>query len=235
MMILIGHASSALVVSAAFLTNYSLTVLFGLAAIRNYVFSYTDWRKKKGKHVAKWVPYFFAGVFATLTITATTLILTVFNPAINSNAPFMGARNDAYGNRVYGIPVSHWIVEIFICLTLLGLIVGNVLKGTHLMRVSFVFNRMFNIINHLYFGNVIGVIIASMAIGSNIVFYIRILVECQKKKKAPVILTADNTAVILPPPETPGESLPHSDECIEPVIINPIAEANTVRPNKETS
>ena len=62
-----------------------------------------------------------------------------------------------------------------ICLTLIGLTIGNVLKGQNVMRWSFVVNRFFNIYNHVYFGNAIAVIIAALAIGSNFVYYGRVL------------------------------------------------------------
>ena len=160
MMVLIGLASTALAASAPFLGNYSLAVLFGLAAIRNFVFAYLDWRVSKEKHVAKWLPYFFAVIFAVSTITATVLFVTIWRSVI----------------------MAVWL-ELLICVTLLGLIVGNILKGTNLMRVSFVANRVFNIINHIYFANVIAVVIASLSIGSNIVFYIRQLIAWAKKPK----------------------------------------------------
>jgi len=210
MMLMIGHASTSLVVSAAILQNYTLAVLFGLAAIRNYVFSYTDWRKKKGKHVAKWVPLVFAGIFAAATITATTLFLTVFRIQLympygepifnyaegvtNYYRYIDGVRQYAYLSRidgglmtpylVTGIPISFWWVELFICATLIGLIIGNILPGTLVMRLSFIGNRGFNIVNHLIFGNAIGVVIASMAIGSNVLYYIRgWRTALQKRKK----------------------------------------------------
>ncbi|MCL2556015.1 MAG: YgjV family protein [Firmicutes bacterium] len=217
MMMLIGHASTSLVVSAAILGNFTLAVLFGLAAIRNYVFSYTDTRKKKGKHVAKWIPYVFAGVFATATITATVLFMTVFRVEITQvynavhggysyiNFAAPGSENayrmyiEGYGyryvyltrwdggfmtpNYVRGVPISFWWVEVFICATLIGLIIGNILPGTLVMRLSFIANRGFNIVNHLIFGNIIGVVIAATAIGSNLLFYIRMLQTHLKKKK----------------------------------------------------
>jgi hypothetical protein len=166
MMVLIGIASTALAASAPFLGNVSLAVLFGLAAVRNFVFAYLDHRVAKGKHVAKWLPYFFAGIFAVATITASVLFMTV---------PFL-RRYVAFGG-------NGWWLELLIMITLLGLIVGNILKGTNLMRVSFVANRVFNIINHLYFGNLIAVIIATLSIGSNLVFYCRQLYAWYKKRK----------------------------------------------------
>jgi len=164
MMTLIGIASAALAASASFLGNFSLGVLFGLAAVRNFVFAYLELRVSKGKHVAKWLTYMFAGIFAFCTITATILLVHVIKVDIH----------------------SIWL-EWFICATLLGLILGNILKGTNVMRVSFILNRAFNIINHIYFVNLISVIIAALAIGSNFVYYIRLFVawirQRNKEKK----------------------------------------------------
>ena len=160
MMFMVGIFSALLAVSASLLQNYTLGVLFGLAAVRNFVFSYLDWRVSKGKKVAKWLPYFFAVIFAVSTITSTVVLVYVLQ------VPTFGA----------------WL-EWLICATLLGLIVGNVLAGTNLMRCSFIANRVFNIINHIYFNNAIAVIIALAAIGSNIVFYIRELVAWIKQRK----------------------------------------------------
>lgn len=156
LMFLVGMFSMFLAVSASFLSNWSLGALFGLAAIRNYVFCYIDWRISKGRYVAQWVPYAFAGVFAICTIIATALL--------------------------WHTGMALWL-ELLICLTLLGLIYGNIQKGTDLMRVSFIFNRLFNIINHIYFNNVIAVIIAVLAISSNIVFYIRQYIAWKKERK----------------------------------------------------
>ena len=168
MMTLIGIASTALVISASLLGNFSLGVLFGLAAVRNFVFAYLDWRKSKGKHVANWLPYLFAAIFAASTITASLLFISV--PSLRRYIAFDG---------------TAWWLELCIMLTLLGLILGNILKGTNLMRVSFVLNRIFNIINHVYFLNLIAVIIATLSIGSNIVYYIRMLITQIKKPKQP--------------------------------------------------
>jgi len=156
MMLLIGAGSLFLAISATLLANYSLGVLFGLAAIRNFVFSYIDARKKKGVIVPNWITYGFAGVFAVSTITASAMLWHLGHS---------------------------WWVELFICVTLLGLIIGNVSKGTTLMRLSFVANRGFNIINHIYFNNIIAVIIAASAISSNVIFYIRELVGWMKRRK----------------------------------------------------
>ena len=161
MMVLLGLGTMFLAISALFLENYTLMVLFGLAAIRNYVFSYLDWRVVKGKYVAKWLPYFFAGVFVSSTVASTVILVYVLQ------VPTVGA----------------WL-EWLICITLIGLIIGNVLEGTDLMRVSFVVNRIFNIINHAYFNNAIAVIIACLTISSNIIFYIRQLVAWMKERKA---------------------------------------------------
>ena len=188
MMTLIGIASTALVVSASLLGNWSLGVLFGLAAIRNFVFAYLDWRKSKGKHVANWLPYFFAGVFAISTITATTLFLTV--PVLRERVAVIGGR-------------TAWWLELLIMVTLLGLILGNILKGTNLMRVSFVLNRVFNIINHVVFANLIAVIIAALSIGSNLVYYLRMLIRkirgIDEKKDS----TEETEPIQEPPPVHP--------------------------------
>ena len=99
----------------------------------------------------------FACVFAASTITVTALL--------------------------WHTGIALWL-EVLICVTLLGLIYGNIRKGTDLMRVSFIANRSFNIINHIYFNNVIEVIIAVAAIGPNIVFYIRQFVAWKKAQKS---------------------------------------------------
>ena len=156
MMLLVGLFSLFLAISATFLENYSLGVLFGLAAIRNFVFCYLDWRVSKGKNVFKWLPYIFAGIFAVSTMTATALL--------------------------WHTGMALWL-ELLICVTLLGLIIGNVRKGTDLMRVSFIANRSFNIINHVYFNNAVAVVIAIAAIGSNVVFYARQLAAWLHNRK----------------------------------------------------
>ena len=160
MMFMVGTFSALLTVSASLLQNYTLGVLFGLAAVRNFVFAYLDWRVSKGKHVPKRLPYFFAVVFAVSTITSTVVLVYIIQ------VPTFGA----------------WL-EWLICLTLLGLIVGNILDGTNLMRCSFILNRVFNIINHIFFNNAVAVIIAVCAIGSNAIFYLRELVAWSKKRK----------------------------------------------------
>ncbi|MCL2572332.1 MAG: YgjV family protein [Defluviitaleaceae bacterium] len=161
MMLLLGLGTTFLAVSAAFLSNWTLTVLFMLASIRNYVFCYLEWRVLKNRAVARWVWYFFGAVFITATVASTVILVHVIQ-----------------------VDVSGVWVEWAICLTLIGLIVGNVITGTDLMRVSFVANRAFNIINHAYFGNAIAVIIACLTISSNIIYYVRQLVAWRKAKKS---------------------------------------------------
>jgi hypothetical protein len=126
--------------------------------------------------VAKWLPYFFAAVFAAATI-GSTIWLVHFTPE------FAKSWFEVNGELVFRLKsVDAWL-EWLICLTLLGLIVGNILKGTALMRCSFIANRVFNIINHVHFANIIAVIIAIAAIGSNIVFYIREFIAWLKERK----------------------------------------------------
>ena len=163
MMLLLGLGTTFLAISAAFLDNWTLTVLFALASIRNYVFCYFEWRVLKERPVPRWLWYFFAGVFIVATVASTVILVHIIQV-------------DTAGT---------W-VEWLICLTLIGLIVGNVISGTDLMRVSFVANRSFNIINHWYFANVIAVIIACLTISSNIIYYIRQLVAWRKKRKMQV-------------------------------------------------
>ena len=165
MMTYVGTFSAFLAISASLLQNYTLGVLFGLAAIRNFVFSNIDGRIAKGEEIPKRVPYTFAGIFAFATIASTIILVYIVQ------VPSVGA----------------WL-EWLICVTLLGLIIGNVQEGTDLMRVSFIMNRIFNIINHAYFNNIIAVIIAVSAIGSNIIFYLRELIGSLKARKA----TANN-------------------------------------------
>jgi hypothetical protein len=161
MMMLVGLFSAFLAFSATLLANFTLGVLFGLAAIRNFVFCYLDMKVEQGIHVPKRIPYTWAAVFASATITS-TIVLVYF------------LKVDSYGA---------WL-EWLICLTLIGLIVGNILNGTNLMRVSFISNRVFNIVNHIYFSNLIAVIIAVCAIGSNLVFYLREFIAWRKTHKA---------------------------------------------------
>ena len=161
MMLLLGLGTTFLSISAAFLGNWTLTVLFMLASVRNYVFCYFEWRDLKERPVRKWLWYFFAGVFISATIASTVILVHILK-----------------------VEVSYVWVEWMICVTLIGLIIGNVIAGTDLMRISFVANRTFNIINHVHFGNAIAVIIACLTISSNIIFYIRQLVSwCLKKRK----------------------------------------------------
>jgi len=143
------------------LGNYTLGVLFGLAGIRNFVFCYLDWRDRKGNAVPNWVRYFFAAVFIILTVGSTVLLVHIID----------------------GIATVGWWLEWLICITLIGLIIGNIQKGTNLMRVSFILNRVCNIINHYYFNNLVGVIIAVVAISSNIIFYIRQFISWLRVRK----------------------------------------------------
>ncbi|MCL2527567.1 MAG: YgjV family protein [Defluviitaleaceae bacterium] len=173
MMLLLGLGTTFLAVSAIFLANWTLTVLFMLASVRNYVFCYLEWIQLRGRMVPKWIKseklqawgdypskvvpkwvwYSFGALFITLTIASTVILV-----------------------HIVQVEVSGIWVEWFICVTLIGLIIGNVTPGTHLMRISFVANRAFNIINHAFFGNAIAVIIACLTISSNIIFYVRQLV-----------------------------------------------------------
>jgi len=162
MMMLVGLFSAFLAFSATLLANFTLGVLFGLAAIRNFVFCYLDMKVEQGIHVPKRIPYTWAAVFATATISSTVVLVHIVG--VDSVGPWL---------------------EWFICITLLGLIVGNILNGTNLMRVSFISNRVFNIINHIYFSNLIAVIIAVCAIGSNLVFYLREFVAWRKTRIKP--------------------------------------------------
>ena len=161
MMLLLGLGTTFLAISASFLGNWTLTVLFALASVRNYVFCYFEWRALKERPVARWWWYFFAGMFISGTVASTVILVHILQV-------------DTAGT---------W-VEWLICITLIGLIIGNVISGTDLMRLSFVANRTFNIINHWYFANVIAVIIACLTISSNIIFYIRMLVAWIKKRRA---------------------------------------------------
>jgi len=160
MMLLLGLGTTFLAVSAAFLGNWTLTVLFALASIRNYVFCYFEWRALKERAVARWWWYFFAGVFISSTVASTILLVHIIQ-----------------------VDTAGVWVEWMICLTLIGLIIGNVITGTDLMRVSFMANRAFNIINHWYFANVIAVIIACLTISSNIIFYARQFVSWRRQKR----------------------------------------------------
>jgi hypothetical protein len=159
MMLLLGLGTTFLAVSASFLGNWTLAVLFGLASVRNYVFCFLDIRLAKGKPTARWWWYFFGVVFITATLASTVVLVYILQVDT----------------------VGAWL-EWLISITLIGLIIGNVMEGTHLMRISFVVNRIFNIINHAYFGNAIAVIIAMLTISSNILFYTRQLVAWLRKR-----------------------------------------------------
>ena len=159
-LLLVGIFSTALAVSASLLGNFTLGVLFGLAAIRNYVFCYLDWLDSKERFVPNWVRNGFAALFIILTVGSTVLLVHIIQV------------------QTYGA----WL-EWMICITLIGLVIGNIQTGTDLMRVSFIANRVFNIINHIYFNNVVAVAIATSAIGSNIIYYIRMLIAWVKSVK----------------------------------------------------
>ena len=190
MMLLLGLGTTFLAISASFLGNWTLTVLFALASIRNYVFCYFEWRELKGRGVARWVWYFFAGVFITATVASTIILVHII-------------RVDTAGT---------W-VEWLICMTLIGLIVGNVISGTDLMRLSFVANRSFNIINHWYFANVIAVIIACLTISSNIIYYVRMFFSWRHEKKAL------KTRVAVAIDKAPGAIGPYSQATVYNGVI----------------
>ena len=156
-LLLVGIFSTALAISATLLANFTLGVLFGLAAVRNFVFCYIDWKDRLGAFIPKWVRNGFAALFIILTVGATVLLVHIIQ------VPTYGA----------------WL-EWMICITLIGLVIGNIQTGTNLMRVSFIANRVFNIINHIYFNNAIAVFIALAAIGSNVVYYLRVFVAWLK-------------------------------------------------------
>jgi len=160
MMLLNGVGTTLLAVSASFLGNWTLAVLFGQASIRNYVFCYFEWRKTKERPVAGWLWYFFAGVFTAAAIASTIILVHIMQ-----------------------VDTAGVWLEWLICMTLIGLIFGNVIAGTNLLRLSFVANRSFNIINHWYFNNVIAVIIACLTISSNIIFYVRLFFSTRKERK----------------------------------------------------
>jgi len=188
-MIFVGLGSTALAISVPILGDVSLSVLFGLAAIRNFLFAYLDWRSAKGKVVAKWLPYFLAGVFVVLTIAATVIFLTL--PSLQKYIAFDG---------------KGWWLEILICVTLIGLIIGNILQGTKLMRTSFMLNRGFNIISHIYFGNVFAIVTDAASILSNIGYYARVLDAKMGKRK----IEKDASRLTLQPPSL---VTPPSDLC----------------------
>jgi len=150
MMLLLGLGTTFLAISAAFLGNWTLTVLFGVASVRNYVFCYFEWRGLHGRPVRRLWWWVWAAIFIGTTFASTIILV-----------------------HIIGVDtVGAWL-EWPIAITLAGLVIGNVMVGTHIMRVSFVVNRLLNIINHWYFSNIISVFIACMTISSNIIFYVR--------------------------------------------------------------
>ena len=170
MMLLLGLGTTFLAISAAFLGNWTLTALFALASVRNYVFCYLDWRRSKGHHVANMTYYIFAAIFISSTVGSTAFLV-----------------------HIVGVDTAGVWLEWLISLTLIGLIIGNVITGTNLMRISFVVNRMFNIINHAYFGNAIAVIIACLTISSNFIFYMRQLVAYIRERKVAAVAGDEET------------------------------------------
>jgi hypothetical protein len=163
MVFLTGVGLTTLAVSAMLLRNYSIGALFVLAAIRCYVSAYLDIRKEKGKPVANWVPWYFCGLFVALNVVATGAFIMWYY--IQPFEPVMTI-------KIVNIPI-----EIAICATLTGLVIGNALKGSYFYRVSFIANRCFNIVNHIVFANLIGVIIAVCAIVSNVWFFVRLFIR----------------------------------------------------------
>jgi len=157
-MLLLGFGTFFLAVSAAFLENWTLAALFLQASVRNYVFWFFDWRVERGIHVPRKYYNTFAVIFSTLIVISTIYLVHILQ-----------------------VDTSGVVIEWFICLTLIGLTIGNVLKGQNVMRLSFVVNRVFNIYNHVFFGNAIAVIIAALAIGSNGIYYLRMLIAWIKK------------------------------------------------------
>jgi len=157
---LVGMFSWLLVISAALLGNWTLSVLFGLAAVRNFVFCFFDWRGRRGKVVARKWYVIFAWIFAISTFSSTIVLVHIMR-----------------------LPSVGWWLEWLICITLLGLIIGNILQGTKLMRWSFVANRVFNTINHAYFANVIAIVIAVAAILSNLLFFARMAIDKARAKR----------------------------------------------------
>ena len=190
MMLLLGLGTTFLAVSASFLDNWTLTVLFALASVRNYVFCFFEWRALKERPVARWWWYFFGGVFISGTVASTIILVHIMQ-----------------------VPIAGVWVEWLICITLIGLIVGNVITGTDLMRLSFVANRTFNIINHWYFYNVIAVIIACLTISSNIIFYVRMFFAWRKQRKA------FKTRVTVATDKAPGAIGPYSQATVYNGII----------------
>jgi hypothetical protein len=159
-MLLLGFGTFFLALSAAPLGNWTLASLFLQASVRNYVFFFFDLRRKKGIHVPQRYYTVAAVIFSSLIVLSTILFVHIMQ-----------------------VPITNYFVEWCIAATLVGLTIGNVLKGQNVMRLSFVVNRMFNIYNHVFFINAIAVIIAAMAIGSNGLYYLRLLLAWYRKRK----------------------------------------------------
>jgi len=156
-MLLLGFGTFFLALSAAPLQNWALASLFMQASVRNYVFFFFDWRVKNGIHVPRKY-YNISAVIFSVGIVASTIIII----------------------HILQLPHTNYFVEWCIAATLVGLTIGNVLKGQNVMRLSFVVNRVFNIYNHIFFLNAIAVIIAALAIGSNGIYYVRMFLAWRR-------------------------------------------------------
>jgi len=156
-MLLLGFGTFFLALSAAPLQNWALASLFMQASVRNYVFFFFDWRVKNGIHVPRKY-YNISAVIFSVGIVASTIVII----------------------HILQLPHTNYFVEWSIAATLVGLTIGNVLKGQNVMRLSFVVNRFFNIYNHIYFLNAIAVIIAALAIGSNGIYYFRMFLAWRR-------------------------------------------------------
>jgi len=170
-MLLLGFGTFFLALSAAPLQNWVLASLFMQASVRNYVFFFFDWRVSRGIHVPRKY-YNIAAVIFSAAIVASTIIMV----------------------HIMQVPHTNLFVEWSIAATLVGLTIGNVLKGQNVMRLSFVVNRMFNIYNHVYFLNAIAVIIATLAIVSNGIYYLRMFLAWRRGESIQAGTTAADIA-----------------------------------------
>jgi len=182
MMLLLGFGTFFLALSAAPLQNWVLASLFMQASIRNYVFFFFDLRVKRGIHVPR-TYYKVAAIIFSAAIIASTIIMV----------------------HIMQVPHTNLFVEWCIAATLIGLTIGNVLKGQNVMRLSFVVNRLFNIYNHIYFLNAIAVIIAGLAIGSNVIYYFRVFMAWRRGEnmmaESPAVVTVEAVADDAPADE----------------------------------
>jgi len=179
-MLLLGFGTFFLALSAAPLQNWVLASLFMQASVRNYVFFFFDWRVKQGIHVPRKY-YNIAAIIFSAAIVASTIIMV----------------------HIMQVPHTNLFVEWSIAATLVGLTIGNVLKGQNVMRLSFVINRMFNIYNHVYFLNAIAVIIAALAIISNGIYYFRVLLAWRRGEN----LQAESPPNVVVAQETTNEQV----------------------------